>query len=176
MVDAGRIVPIPKGTYSASTQYEFLDFVYYPATSTTYIAKQSTTGHAPTDTTYWQIFAAGQTVDTELLDSATLSLFLDQIKSCAYMLHEIYYIDDRVTDSNWRCPESVCTLWKESLLPDTGRLIREIISWLEKFIAEHLDKAAAEAYCKIDGEIYRKEQAIQELERKKAALAAPKKK
>lgn len=110
------------------------------------------------------------------MDSKTLSLFLDQIKSCAYMLHEIYYIDDRVTDSDSRCPESVRKLWKESLLPDTGRLIREIISWLEKFIADHLDKAAAEAYCKIDGEIFRKEQAVQELEKKKAALAAPKEK
>ena len=50
------------------------------------------------------------------MDSKTLSLFLDQIKSCAYMLHEIYYIDDRVTDSDSRCPESVRKLWKESLI------------------------------------------------------------
>lgn len=106
------------------------------------------------------------------MDSKTLSLFLDQVKACAYMLHEIYYIDDRVTDSDSRCPESVRKLWMKSLVPDTGRLIREIISWLEKFIAEHLDKAAAEAYCKIDGEIYRNEQAIKSLEMKKAKLTA----
>lgn len=109
------------------------------------------------------------------MDSKTLSQFLDQVKSCAYMLHEIFYIDDKVEDTDSRCPESVRKLWKESLVPDTGHLTREIISWLEKFIAKHLDKTAAEAYCRIDGEIYRKEQAIEKLERKKAGLTEPKK-
>lgn len=106
------------------------------------------------------------------MDSKTLSQFLNQIKSCAYILHEIFYIDDTVKDTDSSCPESVRKLWKESLAPDTGHLTREIISWLEKFIAEHLDKTAAEAYCRIDGEIYRREQAIEKLKKKKTELAA----
>lgn len=108
------------------------------------------------------------------MDSKTLSQFFDQIKSCAYMLHEILYIDDKVGDTDSSCPESVRKLWKESLAPDTGHLIEEIISWLEKFIAEHLDKTAAEAYCRIDSEIYLKEQAIKKLEKEKAELTESK--
>jgi len=56
-VSAGRVLILPKGNYSAATTYEFLDAVYY--SGSTYICKQQTTGHAPTDTTYWQLMAQG---------------------------------------------------------------------------------------------------------------------
>lgn len=54
---AGRVLMLPKGNYDATTTYEFLDAVYY--SGSTYICKQQTTGHAPTDTTYWQLMAQG---------------------------------------------------------------------------------------------------------------------
>ncbi len=56
-VSAGRVLILPKGNYDATTTYEFLDAVYY--SGSTYICKQQTTGHAPTDTTYWQLMAQG---------------------------------------------------------------------------------------------------------------------
>ena len=56
-INAGRIAPLPKGTYNASTTYAKLDIVDYQGSS--YIAKQETTGNAPTNTTYWQLMSAG---------------------------------------------------------------------------------------------------------------------
>ena len=51
----GKVVPIVKGNYSSSTQYAMLDIVYYNGSS--YIAKTSVIGQAPTNTTYWQLLA-----------------------------------------------------------------------------------------------------------------------
>ncbi len=51
----GKIMMVPKGTYSASAAYEFLDIVFYNGAS--YICKQTTTGNLPTNNTYWQILA-----------------------------------------------------------------------------------------------------------------------
>lgn len=56
-VSAGRVLMIPKGTYDANTTYNFLDIVYYAGS--TYVCKQTTVGHDPTSTTYWQILAQG---------------------------------------------------------------------------------------------------------------------
>lgn len=56
-VSAGRVLILPKGNYDAIKTYQFLDAVYY--SGSTYICKQQTTGHAPTDTTYWQLMAQG---------------------------------------------------------------------------------------------------------------------
>lgn len=56
-VSAGRVLIIPKGTYDANTTYNFLDAVYYAGS--TYVCKQTTIGHDPTNTTYWQIMAQG---------------------------------------------------------------------------------------------------------------------
>ena len=55
--DAGKILITPKGEYNGSTTYEILDAVYY-ITSTVkgvYIAKTTTTGNLPTDTTKWNL-------------------------------------------------------------------------------------------------------------------------
>lgn len=57
MASAGRVLPLPKGAYSSSTTYHLLDFVSYQGS--TYICKQTSTGNAPTNTTYWQIMAQG---------------------------------------------------------------------------------------------------------------------
>lgn len=49
---AGRVLIIPKGEYSATTQYYMLDLVEYNGCG--YVAKQATKGNLPTNTTYWQ--------------------------------------------------------------------------------------------------------------------------
>lgn len=57
MISAGRVLLMPKGEYDAATTYELLDLVSYQNSS--YIAKGTTTGHLPTDSTYWQLSAYG---------------------------------------------------------------------------------------------------------------------
>ena len=50
---AGRVLLMPKGDYNASTEYHVLDWVLYNGRP--YVAKQTTTGNVPIDTTYWQL-------------------------------------------------------------------------------------------------------------------------
>ena len=52
-IDIGKIKPVFKGTYDNSTAYVLDDIVYYNGSS--YVAKTSTTGNLPTDTTKWNI-------------------------------------------------------------------------------------------------------------------------
>ena len=49
----GKVLLIPKGTYDSETQYYVLDWVLYNGRP--YVAKQTTTGNLPTNTTYWQL-------------------------------------------------------------------------------------------------------------------------
>ena len=58
-IDIGKLSIGPhKGDYNNSgTAYVANDVVYYNGSA--YIAKQSTTGNLPTDTTYWNQFSAG---------------------------------------------------------------------------------------------------------------------
>jgi hypothetical protein len=51
---AGRVLLKPKGPYNALTAYTPLDYVTY-TDGNTYVCHTPTTGHAPTDTNYWQI-------------------------------------------------------------------------------------------------------------------------
>lgn len=55
---AGRVLMIPKGEYDATATYTMLDVVSYQGKS--YVAKQTTTGNAPTNTTYWQLMVDAQ--------------------------------------------------------------------------------------------------------------------
>ena len=59
---AGRVLMIPKGDYDATATYTMLDVVSYQGKS--YVAKTTTTGNAPTNTTYWQLMvdAKGHTI------------------------------------------------------------------------------------------------------------------
>lgn len=59
---AGKVLMIPKGDYDAAETYTMLDVVSYQGKS--YVAKQTTTGNAPTNTTYWQLMidAQGHTI------------------------------------------------------------------------------------------------------------------
>lgn len=56
-IDIGKLKPVFKGTYDNSTAYVLDDIVYYNGSS--YVAKTSTTGNLPTDTTKWNVLASG---------------------------------------------------------------------------------------------------------------------
>lgn len=49
---AGRVLLMPKGDYDNTATYTTLDVVIYGGLP--YVAKQTTTGNLPSDTTYWQ--------------------------------------------------------------------------------------------------------------------------
>tara|TARA_R100000773_G_C4213146_1_gene112193 strand:+ start:17 stop:718 length:702 start_codon:yes stop_codon:yes gene_type:complete len=58
-VNIGNLTFTHKGDYASGTQYVKNDVVYYSTNGNAYIAKQTTTGNAPTDGTYWSQFAQG---------------------------------------------------------------------------------------------------------------------
>lgn len=70
MVSAGRVLIMPKGAYDATVTYSMLDLVSYNGSS--YIAKTSTTGNLPTNTTYWQLSAYGGNASNIAANFATL--------------------------------------------------------------------------------------------------------
>ena len=70
MISAGRVLIMPKGQFDPTVQYEMLDLVSYNGSS--YIAKSSTIGNLPTDTTYWQLSAFGAASTSTSANFATL--------------------------------------------------------------------------------------------------------
>ena len=50
---AGKVMPRPMGEYNGATEYKILDIVTY--NDRPYMAKQTTTGNLPTNTTYWML-------------------------------------------------------------------------------------------------------------------------
>ena len=58
-VNIGNLTFTHKGDYASGTAYVKNDVVYYSTNGNAYIAKQATTGNAPTNGTYWSQFAAG---------------------------------------------------------------------------------------------------------------------
>ena len=81
---AGRVLMIPKGDYDATATYTMLDVVSYQGKS--YVAKQTTTGNAPTNTTYWQLMvdAQGHTIK----DSTTT------FPNRANLVFDGFYVED----------------------------------------------------------------------------------
>lgn len=65
MGNAGRVLMIPKGDYNPATPYEMLDCVYYNGRS--YVCKQASTGHAPTDIMYWQPMTPDSSAEIQAL-------------------------------------------------------------------------------------------------------------
>lgn len=63
---AGKVLLTPKGDYNASTTYSILDWVRY--NGAVYVAKQTTTGNLPTDTTYWSLMLNAPDNLTDLTD------------------------------------------------------------------------------------------------------------
>lgn len=84
---AGRVLMIPKGDYDATATYTMLDVVSYQGKS--YVAKQTTTGNAPTNTTYWQLMvdAQGHTIK----DSTTT------FPNRANLVFDGFYVEDDAT-------------------------------------------------------------------------------
>jgi len=58
-VNIGNLTFTHRGDYASGTAYVKNDVVYYATNGNAYIAKQATTGNAPTNGTYWSQFAAG---------------------------------------------------------------------------------------------------------------------
>ncbi len=90
MISAGRVLLMPKGAYDASTTYELLDIVSYNGSS--YIAKGTTTGNLPTNTTYWQLSAYGGNAANVASNFAEL-----ETTSIAVAVHNV---DDLFIDEN----------------------------------------------------------------------------
>ena len=58
-VNIGNLTFTHKGDYASGTTYAKNDVVYYSTNGNAYIAKQATTGNAPTSTAHWDVFAQG---------------------------------------------------------------------------------------------------------------------
>ena len=58
-INIGALTFTHKGDYASGTTYAKNDVVYYSTNGNAYIAKQATTGNAPTSTAHWDVFAAG---------------------------------------------------------------------------------------------------------------------
>ena len=58
-VNIGNLTFTHRGDYAGGTAYAKNDVVYYSTNGNAYIAKQATTGNAPTNATYWSQFAQG---------------------------------------------------------------------------------------------------------------------
>lgn len=65
---AGRVLLLPKGDYNSATTYKPLDYVNY--NGSTYVCKQQCTNTVPTNTTYWQLMAAGVDMELSVVDGA----------------------------------------------------------------------------------------------------------
>lgn len=86
---AGKVLMIPTGEYDATATYTILDVVLYQGKS--YVAKQTTTGNAPTNTTYWQLLvdAQGHTIK----DSTTT------FPNRANLVFDGFYVEDDSTNN-----------------------------------------------------------------------------
>tara|TARA_R100000988_G_C3995426_1_gene165414 strand:- start:209 stop:1018 length:810 start_codon:yes stop_codon:yes gene_type:complete len=58
-INIGSLSFTHKGDYASGTTYAKNDVVYYSTNGNAYVAKQATTGNAPTSTAHWDVFAAG---------------------------------------------------------------------------------------------------------------------
>lgn len=56
-INLGRVSIVPKGTWSSSTSYKYLDLVY--SGNKAYVALQASTNIVPTNTTYWMLLVDG---------------------------------------------------------------------------------------------------------------------
>lgn len=71
--DLGKVAMTPKGTYSSSVTYSKLNIVYYNGLSYIYISDIDSSGHLPTDTTYWQVLTGGLLVVDTLPAASSVS-------------------------------------------------------------------------------------------------------
>lgn len=100
MFSAGRVLLMPKGAYNPLTTYEMLDIVSYNGSS--YIAKGTTTGNLPTDTTYWQLSAYGG-------QAANIAGNFAELESSS-VATAIHYVDDIFVDENSQLMKATQTI------------------------------------------------------------------
>jgi len=113
-INIGNLTFTHKGDYDGSTAYAKNDVVYYSTNGNAYIAKQATTGNAPTNATYWNQFAqgsggiwnaglslgsAGQVVK---VNSGASALEFGTISAGTYSVHAVskYNYQTNVTQTN----------------------------------------------------------------------------
>lgn len=141
MFSAGRVLTMPKGDYDASATYELLDMVFYEGSS--YVAKQTTTGNLPTNTTYWQIVAYGGTSASLAGNFATLEA--TDYASKPYVVGELLVNKDsefcRVTQDILLSQEiivgtNVETITVEELINEIMAYIGSLDSVNEKLIGQ----------------------------------------
>ena len=101
MISAGRVLLMPKGDYSPTEPYTLLDVVSYQGAS--YVAKGSTTGNLPTDTTYWQLLASGG-------DTANLAKNFAEVESTATATAK-HEIGDTFVDKDSIYVEATATIY-----------------------------------------------------------------
>lgn len=91
----GKVIIQVKGNYSNTTTYTYLDMVYFNGSS--YVAKQTTTANAPTNTKYWQIVALKGELSPTLTEEQTQAI-ISQITSSANFVQDSNYTH---TDNNY---------------------------------------------------------------------------
>ena len=62
MLNAGRVAPLPRGSWSGTVNYEMLDIVTY--NDIAWIAKRDSLGQTPGDNAYWQRFGSSAPIAT----------------------------------------------------------------------------------------------------------------
>lgn len=83
MRDAGIIGFVPRGQYSDTETYDFLQFVYYEGS--TYVAKKETTGNPPAENNeFWQILARGQVGQFLPITGGTIASTTQQMLNLRY--------------------------------------------------------------------------------------------
>lgn len=110
MISAGRVLLIPKGEYDSSETYTMLDMVSYQGSS--YIAKGTTTGNLPTNTTYWQLSAYG--------GAASVAGNFATLETTAYA-SQPYSIGERLVDKDGKfCNVTDTILQGDEIVLDTN--------------------------------------------------------
>ena len=128
MFSAGRVLLMPKGAYNPLTTYEMLDIVSYNGSS--YIAKGTTTGNLPTDTTYWQLSAYGGQAANMAGNFAEL-----ETSSVASAIH---YENDIFVDENSQLMKATQTINIGDTIDEnvncTPTTVEALISYLSSYV------------------------------------------
>ena len=128
MFSAGRVLLMPKGAYNPLTTYEMLDIVSYNGSS--YIAKGTTTGNLPTDTTYWQLSAYGG-------QAANIAGNFAELESSS-VATAIHYVDDIFVDENSQLMKATQTINIGDTIDEnvncTPTTVEALISYLSSYV------------------------------------------
>lgn len=128
MFSAGRVLLMPKGAYNPLTTYEMLDIVSYNGSS--YIAKGTTTGNLPTDTTYWQLSAYGG-------QAANIAGNFAELESSS-VATATHYVDDIFVDENSQLMKATQTINIGDTIDEnvncTPTTVEALIAYLSSYV------------------------------------------